>query len=204
MLLVSGTLRERSSMTTRMVYREAASPLALVAGIAVWLGISAVTGEREHGTRSPLTSSRQPAPCEKRSSSSTASARSITPDWLLLETNIGQHFLENPEFLGLMERYGVRIKTHRTQHNKWDPQLGIESLAVDFEVGRIRLPYGDVESRGQTLTLKAEATQYPNGRSDDLLMALWFLQGKLSEPAGSEAPCWPEGFSMGAAAAACP
>jgi hypothetical protein len=24
--------------------------------------------------------------------------------------------------------------------------------------------------------LKQEATQYPNGRSDDLLMALWFLK----------------------------
>jgi hypothetical protein len=98
------------------------------------------------------------------------------PTWLVFEINLARHLRENPEFLALKTRYGVRMKEHSTQRNKADPQLGIESVAIDFELGRIRLPYGDVESRSQTIALKAEATQYPHGRSDDLLMALWFVK----------------------------
>jgi hypothetical protein len=98
------------------------------------------------------------------------------PDWLIFEINIARHLTENPEFLELKSRHGVKVKEHQTQRNKSDPQLGIQSLAIDFELGRIRLPYSDVESRSQTLALKAEATQYPHARTDDLLHALWFIK----------------------------
>jgi len=74
-------------------------------------------------------------------------------------------------------------------------RLGIQSLAIDFEFGRIRLPYGDVEARGQSLMLKAEATQYPHGRTDDLLMALWMLKWNyrdlwLLKPRARPNPGW--------------
>jgi hypothetical protein len=73
-------------------------------------------------------------------------------------------FLVSPfsEFIALAPRYWPRMKDHGIYASiKRDPALGIESLAVDFELGRIRLPYGGVESRSQTLTLKQEAATYP-------------------------------------------
>jgi hypothetical protein len=47
---------------------------------------------------------------------------------------------------------------------------------VEFEFGRIRLPYGDAESRAMSQMLIQEAKSYPQGETDDLLMALWFIR----------------------------
>ncbi len=107
------------------------------------------------------------------------------PSHVLLEENIGWHFLSNPEFLALQKARSFRLVKHRTQGNKTDPVLGVQSLAVDFEFGRIRLPFGDAESMRQTTLLKTEACEYPYGATDDLLMALWFAKANyrtLSRP----------------------
>jgi hypothetical protein len=102
------------------------------------------------------------------------------PNVLIFERNIGRHFEENADFLSLKSRDGVRFKAHTTTaSNKNDAQLGIQALAIDFELGRVRLPYGDVESRGQSRMLIAEATEWPYGKTDDLLMALWFIRAQF-------------------------
>ena len=54
-----------------------------------------------------------------------------------------------------------------------------QGMAVDFEYGRFRFPYGDAESRAMTESLFDEARMYPQGETDDLLMALWFIKWNL-------------------------
>jgi hypothetical protein len=98
------------------------------------------------------------------------------PDYLIFEQNAAQRWLlQDPNMDRLRQR--VRVRPHTTTgRNKADPQLGVESLAVEFEFGRIRLPYGDAESRAMSQMLIQEAKSYPQGETDDLLMALWFIR----------------------------
>jgi hypothetical protein len=96
-------------------------------------------------------------------------------DYFVFEQNAAQRWLlQDPE----MDR--IRAKTmvipHTTNRNKADPELGVSSLALDFEYGRVRLPYGDVEGRNASQLLIDEAVSYPQGLSDDVLMALWFIK----------------------------
>lgn len=96
-------------------------------------------------------------------------------DYFVFEQNAAQRWLlQDPE----MER--IRTKTmvipHTTNRNKADPELGVSGLAMDFEYGRIRLPYGDAEARAASQLLIDEACTWPQGLSDDVLMALWFMK----------------------------
>jgi hypothetical protein len=96
-------------------------------------------------------------------------------DYFVFEQNAAQRWLlQDPE----MDR--IRTKTmvipHTTNRNKADPDLGVSSLALDFEFGRIRLPFGDADGRSATQLLIDEAVSYPQGLSDDVLMALWFIK----------------------------
>lgn len=100
-------------------------------------------------------------------------------DYFVFEQNAAQRWLlQDPE----MER--IRTKTmvipHTTNRNKADPELGVSSLALDFEYGRIRLPFGDVEGRRASQLLIDEASSYPQGLTDDVLMALWFIKYNYS------------------------
>jgi hypothetical protein len=98
-------------------------------------------------------------------------------DSLIIEKNAAHHFLQNPQIEDL--RRQVAFLVHRTGINKWDQGLGIESLAVDFEYGRVRLPYGDPEGVQMTNRLVTEAQEWPQGRTDDIMMALWFIKANM-------------------------
>ena len=69
-----------------------------------------------------------------------------------------------------------RILGHNTGRNKADPELGVWGMASDFEFGRVHFPYGDAESRDQSEQLIEELMMWPNGNTDDILMALWFIK----------------------------
>jgi hypothetical protein len=98
-------------------------------------------------------------------------------DTLIIEKNAAHHFLQNPQIEDL--RRQVQFMIHRTGVNKWDQGLGIESLAVDFEYGRIRLPYGNPEAVQMTNRIVTEAQEWPQGRTDDIMMALWFIKANM-------------------------
>lgn len=96
-------------------------------------------------------------------------------DYFVFEQNAAQRWLlQDPE----MDR--IRTKTmvipHTTNRNKADPELGVSGLALDFEYGRIRLPYGDAEGKRASQLLIDEAVSWPQGITDDVLMALWFIK----------------------------
>lgn len=101
------------------------------------------------------------------------------PDYFVFEQNAAQRWLLQDESIDRLKRR-VRIVPHNTGKNKGDPALGVESLSMDFEFGRIRMPYGDAEARSMSELLIQEALTYPQGLTDDLLMALWFIKFNYS------------------------
>jgi hypothetical protein len=97
------------------------------------------------------------------------------PQYLVVEQNAAQRWLLQDPIMDIL-RQRVQVVPHTTGRNKGDPVLGVQSLAVDFEFGRIRFPYGDAESKQMSQMLIDEAKTWPQGQTDDLLMALWFLK----------------------------
>ena len=98
-----------------------------------------------------------------------------TPDYFVFEQNAAQRwFLQDPQLDAFRQR--VRVVPHNTARNKGDPILGIQSLAIDFEFGRIKFPYASPEAKQNSELLIQEALSYPYGDTDDLLMSLWFLK----------------------------
>lgn len=97
------------------------------------------------------------------------------PDYLVFEQNAAQRwFLKDPELDSF--RHRARVIPHNTAANKGDQDYGVKSLAVDFEYGRVRLPYASPEAKSNSEMLIKEALSHPYGDTDDLLMALWFLK----------------------------
>jgi hypothetical protein len=97
------------------------------------------------------------------------------PDYFVLETNIAHFWMQTPEFEQLKSL--VRLIPHSTSGRaRSDPEYGVQSLAVDHEMGRIRFPYGDAEARSMTDRYLTEAYNWPQADTDDILMALWFIK----------------------------
>lgn len=97
------------------------------------------------------------------------------PEYLIVEKNLAHFWLQTPEFQQISRR--VRVRPHTTtRESKNDAHFGISSLAMDFRAGRVRFPYADAESRRMSDLLINEAMVYPQGDTDDVLMALWFLK----------------------------
>jgi hypothetical protein len=98
---------------------------------------------------------------------------------LIFEKNGAQRWLSQ---LGYFHRWvqsrNVAFFSHETQLNKADPDYGVQILGPLYKRGLIRLPnmaHGDmgyVISR----TLVHEVTAWPNGTTDDCVMAQWFFE----------------------------
>lgn len=100
----------------------------------------------------------------------------INLDYVVFEHNaFARWFLQDPRFHRFQDKYNVRVEKHTTGRNKSDPSYGLQTLAYPFEFGRIRIPWGDGAAQDEMAGLIDEATGYPHGPYNDLLMALWFL-----------------------------
>lgn len=100
------------------------------------------------------------------------------PQYFLFEKNIAQYWAKGDPFIEEL-RSMVRVLEHTTSAaNKYEAELGLESLSFDFEMGNIRLPYGDVVGAGYSKIIEMEASMWTReGRlRDDVLMALWFIK----------------------------
>ena len=101
------------------------------------------------------------------------------PQTLVIESSASfnvESFRDDVLWNRLQLLYPQGVIAHKTNVNKRDALMGVWSLATDFEAGRIRLPYGDQDSRDASSHLIREALSYPNGATDDVLMALWFVK----------------------------
>jgi len=97
------------------------------------------------------------------------------PDYLVVEdSSFFKWFSSEPWWEDLKAQ--VKLIEHHTGVNKLDQELGADSLSGDFEMGRIRLPYGDEAGRQSTQLLENEALVWPLGRTYDCFMATWFIK----------------------------
>jgi hypothetical protein len=114
----------------------------------------------------------------------------------IVEDNAAQRFL-------LQYDYALKWRTLRSVEivrmntngaNKADPVLGVTTLAPHYKFGRIRLPGKQLDpeaGRLNALKLVKEVTLWPQGRTDDAVMAQWFGEWnlpRLYSPPVVEAP----------------
>jgi len=101
---------------------------------------------------------------------------------LILETNSAKWLHEDVAWHRLTAMFPqTPIGHNTTRWNKNDTLLGVWSLASDFEAGRIRFPMGDQDSKATMEVLVDEILAYPNGNTDDVLMALWFIKANYKK-----------------------
>lgn len=127
---------------------------------------------------------------------------------IVVEVNAAQKWLiQQPHVQRWMAATGVHVVPHTTGVNKSDPKFGVESLGSDFKQGKIRLPYADPYARMAVSHLINEATAWPDGDTDDLVMSAWFMKltlanmspptvrGRYTQPR----PAWLKGTERGLA-----
>ena len=99
----------------------------------------------------------------------------ITISHVVVEVNAAQRWLlSQPHVQRWSAGSGVSFVPHTTSINKQDPKYGLESIGDLFRQGRIRIPWGDVNSRVRGQNLIDEATRYPDHDTTDLVMSTWF------------------------------
>jgi len=70
----------------------------------------------------------------------------------------------------------VQIIPHSTNRNKLDADFGVQTIAPEYFFGRVRLPGSTLDgSRKKMEPLVSELGTWPNGKTDDCVMAHWFL-----------------------------
>lgn len=96
--------------------------------------------------------------------------------WLIPEVNVAQRWLFQYEAARRWTTMrGVTIVPHITTKEKNDDDLGIGALSPHWRFGRVRLPYHPTLGKPVADLLVNEATRYPDGMTDDHVMAHWFL-----------------------------
>jgi hypothetical protein len=111
-----------------------------------------------------------------------------SPDYLVVEeSTFFKWFSEDVWFENLAKK--IRVIKHHTGVNKNDLELGADSLASDFEMSRISIPWGDEAARAAFQHLVNEALGWPLSKVYDQFMALWFIKWnrKLFKVRGAKA-----------------
>jgi len=102
---------------------------------------------------------------------------SLRAEVAVVEDNAAQAYVVQH----LRDMGGLYVVGHTTGTQKWSPDIGVQSMAVDFEAGRWRLPEGD-----EVDALIREAADFrPGQHTGDRLMALWLIDKHFSREAGS-------------------
>lgn len=81
---------------------------------------------------------------------------------------------------------GVPVRSYHTGKEKFDPEIGINSLAVAMELGKVVIPSDPTDPRTIMLAsqLANEMRAFPDGHTGDALMALWFAYSEIRELVG--------------------
>src|SRR5579872_1605082 len=113
----------------------------------------------------------------------------------VVEINAAQRFLLQYDHVKRWQAArGVTIIPHSTNRNKTDDEYGVQMIAPHWEFGRIRLPF----KRGFNSPVRYlidEVTTWPNGRTDNCVMAEWFAHfqvesGRISTEKHAPAKQW--------------
>lgn len=100
----------------------------------------------------------------------------------IVEKNGAQRFLLQYEHVKRWQaQQRVRIIPHETTSNKSDPDFGVQTLAGIYRYGLVRLPYKPGLAFQASQKLIEEVTHWPEFRTDDTVMAQWFLEWRLPQ-----------------------
>lgn len=82
---------------------------------------------------------------------------------------------------------GIPVRAYNTGGEKFDPEIGINSLAVIMEVGKLVIPSDPTDARTVMLSnqIANEMRAFPDGHTGDGLMALWFAFSEIRELMGT-------------------
>jgi hypothetical protein len=100
---------------------------------------------------------------------------------LIVEENAAQRFmLQYDHVKRWASARNVSIIPHQTHRNKSNPEFGVQTVAPQWRYGRIRLP-GKWDDPGRLASMKLvdEVTKWPDGGTDDCVMAHWFHEYHL-------------------------
>jgi len=108
----------------------------------------------------------------------------------IVEANAAQRFLLQYDHVRRWKaKWQVGIVPHQTSVRKLDPEFGVQTIASQWRYGRVRLPNKrGGEGRFHQLWLVKEVTSYPEGRTDDCVMAQWFLEWHLPRMSPETSP----------------
>lgn len=109
---------------------------------------------------------------------------------VIAEANAAQRFILQYDHVRRWQALRkVSVIPHQTHRNKSDADFGVQTIAPHYRFGRVRLPgrQGD-GSRLTSLKLVDEVTRWPEGSTDDCVMAHWFLEWNLPRLARPGAP----------------
>lgn len=107
-------------------------------------------------------------------------AEAFSPDIITVESNAYQASIQ----MDLAEETDLPIEAYNTGGEKYDEEIGINSIAVEFENGKWILPYASDDLYTVTMvdhlvTGMREFSPGGDEHTEDLLMALWFANGGL-------------------------
>lgn len=137
----------------------------------------AIIGQTREGMKLPLYLLREKlSPAQTKSMIISLNER-FNPDVIIVESNAYQKAMQ----LDLADTTSVPVKAYTTGGEKYDIDIGINSLAIDFENGKWILPYSSQDPYTQTMVdyLCSGMLDFPSGHTEDLLMALWLANTGL-------------------------
>lgn len=108
----------------------------------------------------------------------------------IVEANAAQRFMLQYEHVRRwLAKWRCNLIPHQTHVNKSDPELGVTALKPLYRYGQIRLPNKpNSPSAYKVRNLIEEVTTWPDGRSDDCVLAEWFLEWNLRNIMPAAAP----------------
>jgi hypothetical protein len=101
----------------------------------------------------------------------------------VVEANAAQRFiLQYSHAKRWQAKNAVDVIPHQTHRNKSDEQFGVQTIAPHWRHGRVRLP-GRQNDPGRIAAMKLvdEVTKWPEGGTDDCVMAEWFFEYNLPQ-----------------------
>lgn len=99
----------------------------------------------------------------------------------IVEANAAQRFMLQYEHMRRwLATWRVDLIPHQTHRNKSDPDYGVQTMGGIYKWGLVRLPwYGRGRGFMASSILVEEVTHWPAWRTDDTVMAQWFLEWHL-------------------------
>ena len=107
----------------------------------------------------------------------------VKPDGIRVETVGYQEAIQRD-----LDDIGVPVRGYKTGGEKKDPFIGINSIAIYAELGKLVLPFDNSDPRTINLVsqLVNEMRAFPDGHTGDSLMALWFAFSEMRDLTGNK------------------